>query len=137
MKSGKQRRQELRQRRVQRAAKQKARAIATAKATAFARRPANTAVVNASLLAPNNSYGAPLFQQRGYYEDVEFTCVDCGLDQVWTAHQQKWWYEVARGYVYTTATRCRACRRRERERSAAARRIHLEGVARKRKTNTA
>ena len=65
------------------------------------------------------------------YLDKTFTCVDCGLEQVWTATQQKWWYEVAKGDVFTTATRCRACRRRERTRKAEARRVHLEGLARK------
>ena len=55
--------------------------------------------------APNNSYGPPLF-----YEDYEFTCVDCGRQEVWTAEQQKWWYEVAKGPIYARAVRCRACR---------------------------
>lgn len=60
---------------------------------------------------PNNSYSAkPL-----YYTDVEFTCRDCGKQEVWTAEQQKWWYEVAKGSLYTTAVRCRACRQARRE----------------------
>ncbi|WLD14561.1 zinc-ribbon domain containing protein [Planctellipticum variicoloris] len=54
--------------------------------------------------------------ERGYYLDQPFTCVDCGKDEVWTATQQKWWYEVAKGDVFTTARRCRICRRRDRER---------------------
>lgn len=57
--------------------------------------------------APNNSYSPPL-----YYEDREFTCVDCGREEVWTAGQQKWWYEVAKGPIFSTAIRCRACRQR-------------------------
>jgi len=55
--------------------------------------------------APNNSYFPPLF-----YEDSEFTCVDCGAVEVWTAEQQKWWYDVAKGPIYSRAIRCRACR---------------------------
>jgi hypothetical protein len=45
--------------------------------------------------------------------------------------QQKWWYETAKGDVFTKAVRCRACRTKERARKAAARRVHLEGLARK------
>jgi hypothetical protein len=70
--------------------------------------------VNAENLAPNNSYSCPDFVQRGYYIDKEFTCQDCGREQIWTAAQQKWWYEVAKGVVWSAAIRCRACRRRAR-----------------------
>lgn len=73
----------------------------------------------------------PLFVSRGFYEDQPFTCQECGKEQVWTATQQKWWYEVAKGNIWTTARLCRPCRRRERERKNNARRIHQEGLARK------
>jgi hypothetical protein len=88
--------------------------------------------VNVAELAPNNSYGSPAFVRRGYYEDVPFTCKGCGIAQLWTAWQQKWWYEVAKGYVDSTAKFCKACRRREQARRAEARRVHLEGLKRKR-----
>ena len=68
--------------------------------------------VNEGALAPYNSYGAPDFVRAGHYSDRPFRCRDCGKDEVWTARQQKWWYEVAEGYVYSTAVRCRACRRK-------------------------
>src|SRR5262245_22001040 len=89
--------------------------------------------VNTSLLRPDGSYGFPDFVTRGHYVDKNFTCKDCGKKEVWAATQQKWWYETAKGGVWTTATRCRLCRRRERERRSEARRVHLEGVARKHK----
>jgi hypothetical protein len=89
--------------------------------------------VNIANLAPYNSYGAPDFVERGYYVDRPFTCEGCGLEEVWTAQQQKWWYETAKGYVYSGAKHCRACRRRESDRKAVARRVHLEGVARKKR----
>ena len=60
---------------------------------------------NLSAQAPNNSYDPLLF-----YEDREFTCVDCGKREVWTAEQQKWWFETAKGSVYSGAIRCRECR---------------------------
>lgn len=92
--------------------------------------------VNVDALAPNSSYGAPRFVERGYYEDVPFTCSGCGSKEIWRAAQQKWWYEVAKGYVYSSAKLCRKCRQRERVRRAEARRVHLEGMARKRVRDT-
>ena len=124
MKSGKQRRRELKARRQRKREKIHA-------ATVAEKAERGVAVV-VTELAPCNSYGVPRFVVRGYYVDVDFTCVDCGVQQVWTASQQKWWYEVAKGYVYSTASRCRACRRQERERREAARRAHLRGLADKR-----
>ncbi|WP_347483885.1 zinc-ribbon domain containing protein [Vandammella animalimorsus] len=29
---------------------------------------------------------------------------------MWTAKQQKWWYEVAHGPIYSGSKHCRACR---------------------------
>jgi hypothetical protein len=92
--------------------------------------------VNAAALAPYNSYGVPQFVARGYYQDIPFTCSGCSAPQVWTPGQQKWWYEVAKGDVFSTARLCRPCRRREQARRAEARRVHLEGLARKRKRST-
>ncbi len=129
MKSGKQRRREIVARRKQLAIKRAARAQAVEiKATPYKFVP-----VNKELLAPNNSYGAPAFVTRGYYVDIPFRCVDCGKAEVWTGSQQKWWYEVTKGFVYSSAIRCQACRRKERTRREDARRIHLEGVARRSK----
>jgi hypothetical protein len=62
--------------------------------------------------ASHNSYG-PLF----WYEDQAFKCLDCGQEQVWTAKEQQWWYEVAKGPIYTRAIRCRICRRAFKERT--------------------
>ena len=126
MKSGKQRRQEiLRKRRTRRSnsGRDEMRAIEPI--------PHDLIPVNVELLAPNNSYGVPDFVTRGYYVDRKFCCIDCRKEEVWTGTQQKWWYEVAKGFVYSTAVRCRVCRRKKRERSAASRRSHLQGIARK------
>jgi hypothetical protein len=127
MKSGKQRRVEIMARRKKLVVKRKA----MAKAVAFRHAPYRFVPVNEELLAPNNSYGAPDFVRRGYYIDTPFRCVDCGKEEVWTGTQQKWWYEVAKGFAYSSAIRCRACRHKERQRRAEARRVHLEGLARK------
>jgi len=73
----------------------------------------------------------PDFVARGYYVDAPFECIDCKSKEIWRATQQKWWYEVAKGDVRTGARRCRPCRRAEQARRSEARRIHLEGIARK------
>ncbi|MCC3407773.1 MAG: zinc-ribbon domain containing protein [Microcoleus sp. PH2017_10_PVI_O_A] len=33
---------------------------------------------------------------------------------MWTAEQQKWWYEVAKRSMYAHAVRCRDCRQKRR-----------------------
>lgn len=66
--------------------------------------------VDYSALVPFSSYGPPDFHERGYYLDHPFTCEVCGREEVWSASQQKWWYEVARGSVFSVARRCRVCR---------------------------
>lgn len=93
--------------------------------------PPGQALVNEAALAPYKSYGVPDFVQRGTYRDRRFVCMDCGIEETWTATQQKWWYEVARGHVETMATRCRPCRAKERARKAEARSVHQDGVAAK------
>jgi Probable zinc-ribbon domain len=76
-----------------------------------------TVAADAAQLAHNNTYGLlPLF-----YVDRAFACRDCGAHEVWTAKQQKWWYEVAKGNINSVAVRCRPCRAKERERVAEAR----------------
>lgn len=83
--------------------------------------PQRFVAVDADALAEYNSYGAPAFVYRGYYEDQPFRCKDCGKEEVWPAARQKWWYEEAKGYPYSSAVRCKACRAQERARKAAAR----------------
>ena len=55
--------------------------------------------------APNNSYSPRL-----YYEDFTFKCRKCHNKETWTAEQQQWWYEVAKGPVQSVAVLCHACR---------------------------
>ena len=72
--------------------------------------PQGSIPADLSQQALNNSYDPPMF-----YRDYMFNCIDCGSLEVWTARQQKWWYEVAKGPIYSGALRCRACRRKFRE----------------------
>lgn len=128
MTSGRERRTQIKARRAERSARRAEREQA-AHREPLGRR---VVVVNESALRPYNSYGAPQFVYRGYYVATPFRCKDCGKEEVWTATQQKWWYEIAKGYVYSTATRCRSCRRKDQARRSEARREHLEGLSRKR-----
>lgn len=65
---------------------------------------------DSSQQVPNNSYSPP----PEFYENKVFTCVDCGKEEIWTAAQQKWWYEVAKGSLFSTAVRCHKCRQAKR-----------------------
>lgn len=121
-------------RRKQRQAEAKQAERNTQKAQARKTLPPGAVAVNEAALAPNNSYGAPDFVMRGYYLDQPFKCTNCGKEEVWKASQQKWWYEVAKGFAYSTAKLCHACRRKEQARKAEARRVHQEGLARKKAT---
>ncbi|HQR06779.1 MAG TPA: zinc-ribbon domain containing protein [Gemmatales bacterium] len=131
MKSGKQRRLELDARKKARLAKSMTVKKVAARTT-LEQEQLRGVQVNREALAAHNSYNEPDFVNRGFYSDQPFQCVDCGKSEVWTAGQQKWWYEVAKGDVFTTVRRCRPCRSRESQRRTEARRIHLEGLARKR-----
>ncbi len=72
--------------------------------------PSEKIPVDLSKQAANNSYSHPPL----FYEDIPFVCAGCGKEEVWTARQQQWWYEVAKGSIYARAIRCLACRRRNR-----------------------
>ena len=126
MKSGKQRRIEI-------MARRRARIPVQAKMNVYALppyalpRPADAVPANRGELMHNNTYGPlPLF-----YIARPFVCRDCQAAQVWTAKQQKWWYETAKGNINSVAIRCRPCRNKIQTRKAGARRVHLEGLASK------
>lgn len=112
-KSGKQRREEIRRKRLERAKRLQARlerTPAAGVAPSAGVEPADRAV----LMQHNNTY-APL---PAFYVDTVFECRDCGAEEVWTAKQQKWWYEVAHGPIDSVAVRCLPCRRRRRNAEA-------------------
>ncbi len=70
--------------------------------------PPGAVAADTSQQLPINTYGSP----KTFYVDVAFKCSDCGSDEVWTAKQQKWFYEIAKGSLHATAVRCRDCRNR-------------------------
>jgi Probable zinc-ribbon domain len=123
MKSNKQRRAEIKARRLMRATK-KCGAPGYLNLTIA---PCESAPVNRGALVRYNSYGMPEFEARGFYLPVAFTCRDCGVNEVWTAKQQKLWYEDWQGPVFSIAQRCRPCRAHERVRKATARAATIAG----------
>jgi hypothetical protein len=135
MKSGKQRRNELKARKQSRRTKDIDKENAALEAERQAMLGSKIAdgkpIVDPTALAKNNSYDIPHFVQLGYYVDLSFNCASCHSPEIWTAQQQKWWYEEAKGGVWTTAKFCRTCRYQERIRRDEARRVHLEGIAKK------
>lgn len=86
--------------------------------------PEGAILVNPAELSPNNSYGFP----PDYYIDQEFICRDCGANELWTATQQKWWYEVAKGSIYSDAVRCKSCREKIKE-AKELQKKHMEEMA--------
>lgn len=97
----------------------------------------NAVAVSKELLGHHVSYSDPEFLKRGTYLPMHFSCIDCSKNEVWTAHQQKWWYEIAKGDLFSIATRCRPCRAKERQRKADARRVHHNGLERKKRSSQA
>ncbi len=76
---------------------------------------------------PKGAYLPPLF-----YRDIDFNCEDCGRNEMWSATQQRWYYEIAKGPVQATAKRCRTCRKKHREETLRQRdllRLHREKKA--------
>ena len=120
MKSNKQRRLEIKAKRLKRAKKlqnldtrQKINDL-----------PFGSVLADHKELVHNNTYG--LLPE--YYIDVPFICKDCGTEQIWTAKQQKWWYEIAKGYIDSCAIRCYSCRKKIRDAKALQKR-HMEEMA--------
>lgn len=120
MKSGKQRRKEIKERRL-RKAQEMVEVDTTIETIPL---PPGAVEANVELLMEhNNSYGLPLF-----YVDRPFICRDCGSHEIWTAKQQKWWHETALGDINAFAVRCRSCRRKLRAEKAA-QKVHMEEMA--------
>jgi len=90
--------------------------------------PPGAVLADQAELAHNNTYD---FLPR-FYVDRAIVCRQCGTEEVWTAERQKWWYEVAKGDINTHAVLCRSCRELRSAQKAEARRIHLDGLAKKR-----
>jgi hypothetical protein len=63
------------------------------------------------------SFCAMCHVPRYFYVDQEKRCAQCGADFVFSATEQKFWYETLKFHFDSTAIRCAACRRRRRTES--------------------
>jgi Probable zinc-ribbon domain len=70
--------------------------------------PEGAVLADIEKLSHINTYG----DLPTYYMDYPFSCLDCGSAEIWKAEQQKWYYEEAKGYIWSVAQRCRACRKK-------------------------
>jgi len=52
------------------------------------------------------------YSAKLYYQDVHFKCAGCGKEEVWTAQQQKKYFEVQKGNIYNEAKWCHECHMR-------------------------
>jgi hypothetical protein len=125
MKSGRQRRREILEHRRLRA--RIAKRLSVEPWREPDRVPAGAILADQANLLHDRTYGP----RPRFYADQRFTCVECGTEEVWTAADQKWWYEEAKGKIATRANRCHACRRNRRLRRSQERRIHIEGMVTK------
>jgi hypothetical protein len=125
MKSGRQRRAEILERRHRRAGI--ARRVSLAPWLEPDEVPYGALPADQGKLVHDNTYGP----RPRFYADRPFTCVGCGKEEVWTAADQKWWYEEARGKIASRANRCRDCRRQRRLKRSQERRVHIEGMVAK------
>jgi hypothetical protein len=123
MKSGKLRKEEIKAKRLERLA----RYTDAGKLSTIAAIRLGAVAADRLQLVHNNTYGA----LPEFYTDQAFTCRDCGSHELWTAKQQKWWYEIAKGPIDSRAARCRPCRIKERIRVDEARQVSIAGMARK------
>jgi len=125
MKSGRQRREEILEHRRQRTRISKRTSVVPWREPD--RVPAGAIPAEQTKLLHDRTYGPRL----RFYVDQPFACVECGAEEVWTAADQKWWFEEAKGKIATRANRCLACRRKRRLRRSQERRIHIEGMVAK------
>lgn len=73
--------------------------------------PDDAIPVDPDLINLGGSYFHPT-----HFQAVQFRCSDCGVPQTWAAEDQRWYYETTGAPYYSTATRCRGCRKKEQNR---------------------
>jgi hypothetical protein len=54
-----------------------------------------------------NHYGG--YSAKFYYQDIHYTCAGCRKPEVWTAQQQKHYFEAQKGNIYNEAKWCYKC----------------------------
>jgi hypothetical protein len=78
--------------------------------------PADGFPVDPDLLNLGGSYERPIC-----YRPLDFHCVDCRKPQRWEVQDQRWYYEEVGAFFFSTAIRCRPCRKLVEQQKEAAR----------------
>ncbi len=58
---------------------------------------------------PDKQVGAKGYAAKYYYVDIDYVCRGCGRKGVWTAAQQKRYFEVQKGNIYNEPAWCYEC----------------------------
>ena len=87
--------------------------------------PAGATKADLTKHAPHNSYSPPM-----WYVDEDKKCVECGREFMFTARQQKHWFEVLKIPIHVSANRCVTCRRMRRD-VIAAQKQHMKETAKR------
>lgn len=73
------------------------------------------AVPKGAIAADLSQQTPSFFQVRRFNRDKQFTCNDCGAAEVWTAEEQKWYFEEIKAHPASKPVRCAMCRKKRRE----------------------
>ncbi len=68
---------------------------------------------NAVPVDPDRSTKALGWSLELYYQDIEFSCADCGKSDCWSADSQQHYFEEMRASPYKQPKRCYECRQKE------------------------
>jgi hypothetical protein len=49
------------------------------------------------------------YSAKFFYKDIHYTCEGCGKKEVWTAQQQKKYFEIQKGNIYNEPKWCYDC----------------------------
>jgi hypothetical protein len=61
---------------------------------------------------PNSQNRGQGYAIKFYYKDISYTCAGCGTKGIWTAAQQKKYFEVQKGNIYNVPKWCHECHSR-------------------------
>ena len=68
---------------------------------------------------PDEQVGAEGYAAKFHYVDIAYVCRGCGRNGVWTAAQQKRYFEIQKGNIYNEPTWCHRCHINRMEKKAA------------------
>ncbi len=58
---------------------------------------------------PDNQDHGGGYAAKFSYKDIHFACAGCGKMEIWTAQQQKRYFEVQKGNIYNEPKWCHEC----------------------------